>query len=112
MAADDDDSARCSPGSVAQMLPAGVGVDLDAGDLGELAPQPLARRLQRVGPGDALRAVLVAGQLRRSSRRPADRERRVDVAVTRRPPPAGAAPSERGTNSPGAGLGASTSPST
>jgi hypothetical protein len=32
-------------------------------DVAQLAPQPLARLRPRVGPGDPLGAVLVAGQL-------------------------------------------------
>ena len=39
-------------------------VDLFLGaDRDDLLAQPLARALPRLGPGDALRAVLVAGQL-------------------------------------------------
>ena len=44
------------------LVPGLVDLLLDR-DAGELAAQPLARPRPRLGPGDALRAVLVAGQL-------------------------------------------------
>ena len=56
-------SARSdSPASVNHWFPASS-ISSSRGDAGELAAQPVARLLPGLGPRDALRAVLVAGQL-------------------------------------------------
>ena len=56
-------SARSdSPGSVNHWLPASS-ISSSAPVEATLLAQPLARALPRLGPGDALRPVLVAGQL-------------------------------------------------
>src|SRR4029453_18966845 len=78
VSADDDEALRVAGGGGPE-VPGRVAVDGDAVDARQLLAEPVVGGLPGVGPGDALRSVLVSGEAPELSQS-LDRPRGVDLA--------------------------------